>query len=139
MAGGGDLSPNQHALRPGEPRDQAYPEFEKATLGEFPATPQHSAQGYLDYVSGLFVRSESFTPVGTADRPTGECIACKSARAPRSFPLSYVISPLNETDTSPDLYRGSFYKAKASGKRPRAYRILIDVHRRYILAKYATN
>ena len=98
--GGGALSRNHHAFRSGESWGEAYPEFGKTAHGKFQASPQHSAQGYLDYVSCLLSRSESFTPVGTADRPNGECSACKSARVPRSFPLSYVIAPLNATDTS---------------------------------------
>ena len=99
MTGGGALAPHQHALWPGEPWAQAYPEFEKTTRGKFPAFPQHSARDYLDYASCLFIRSESFTPVGTAGRANGECVACKSTRAPRSFPLFYVIPPRYANDT----------------------------------------
>ena len=97
---GRSLFPQKHALWTGGPWAKAYPEFEKTARGNFPSSPQQSAKEYLDYASCLFSRSESFAPVGTCDRPNGEYDARKSARAPRSSPLFYIIPPLNPTDTS---------------------------------------
>ena len=89
------IRPEEHSLWSGRPWAMPYPEFGQTPEEASPPGAQQSAHEYLEYVSCLLSRAESFLPVGNGPLPEGSCTTCGSTYGPMSFPLCCAMVPLS--------------------------------------------